>query len=70
MVYDYVCDTCNVIIEKEFSLSEEKPKTIECPCGGTASRSYKTNNLIIPEAFKEINSIKYDKRPSGKRKLY
>jgi len=58
------------MIEKEFSIHADKPKTISCECGGTAYRSYKDNNLIVPEAFKEINSIKYDKRPSGKRKLY
>ena len=37
MTYDYRCDACGVVFERQERMSDE-PKPLPCECGGTARR--------------------------------
>ena len=40
MVYSWECMKCGEFIDREYKLSDEKPATIECECGGLMRRIF------------------------------
>jgi hypothetical protein len=76
MKYDYKCEACEYQEDFEFSMSEDKPKTIECPkCKKNMKRCWKSyGNIFIPEEMRAVNEHPIDKMygkfPKGTRGKY
>ncbi len=84
MIYEYLCQKCDKIIEKKMTMVEDHPKTIKCPtCKEDATRYLGSVKIHIPESFqaKFINEDNYanpdnlnskfkHSRPSGREKIY
>jgi putative FmdB family regulatory protein len=86
MLYEYVCDECNVDVLREMSMKDKIPASVVCPrCGKMASRVWGNTTVKIPETFKATsesnednganfdyirNRMKHGTRPSGRSKIY
>ena len=75
MIYQYIHDDTNEIIEVEMPMADDKPRTIER--NGKSYRfmwpfeDQKRAAIHIPLDFgSSENSINYDRRPSGKKRLF
>ena len=62
MRYDYKCDVCNVVIEREFSIAGEIPDTLSephdvdwQPCPGTLHRQFSLFGFSVKHQFHIIN---------------
>ena len=64
MIYDYKCEKCNEIIEKDIGMLEFHPKTIECThCGEKAFRYFGVS-FHIPETFRATSEQNSDSSTS------
>lgn len=73
--YTYYCVKCDEEEDLYYSMNDERPLEYDCPfCSAKNSmrRLFGKSSVIIPHYFTEDKgkSIKFDKRPSGKRRLY
>ena len=41
MTYTWKCNQCGTLIDREYKISDEKPETFECECGGTFRRVWR-----------------------------
>jgi putative FmdB family regulatory protein len=70
-MYQYKCDGCNKIVEKRYSMSQDHPRTAQCPvCKKyTAYRLFYNTSTHIPLDFGSTeNKIKTWKK--DKKKYY
>jgi hypothetical protein len=71
MVYEYINDETKEIVQQDFPMSGDIPKTIMIE-GKTFRRDYGTKIAIhIPLHWSSTeNPIRFNKSPSGKKKIY
>jgi putative FmdB family regulatory protein len=62
MVYTYKCDTCGGIYELNRRISDDKPESFECLCGGTQRRLFDVPQI----AFKGIGFYTNDHKDKVK----
>lgn len=67
MIYEYKCEKCNTVVEKVYSMQQEKPQKVKCPeCATqTAYRVFSNTTTHIPVDFGSTdNRIKTEKKPN------
>lgn len=72
--YPYFCTNCGFEEELYYSMNDDsRPKNYDCPiCEKVNSmdRNFSGSTITIPFQWTTDDSPKFDKRPSGKRKLH
>lgn len=68
MIYEYLNEELNEVIEREFPMSGEIPDFIE-ESGKRYDRIF-SSAVHIPVHFTQNRPFKYDKSPSGKKHFY
>lgn len=72
MVYQFQCEECKKIEDKELDPNKEFPKFIKCECGKKMFRKWSAG-IVIPEHMKAgdgTNSINYEKSGQIHGKTY
>ena len=52
MKYDYKCEKCGKITEVDLPMKDDKPRTIDCKCGGKMYQDLSSKTLFCPTYMK------------------